>query len=43
VYCDFTDSAKQFLDLFEKSWRKLNPQLRAVLRMMGGRRRQSLP
>lgn len=34
VYCDFPDSSKQFLDLFESSWRNLNPQVRAVLRMI---------
>jgi acetyl esterase len=34
VYYDFSDSAKQFLDLFESSWRNLNPQVRAVLRMI---------
>ncbi len=34
VYFEFSDSAQQFLDRFEESWRSLNPQMRAVLRMI---------
>lgn len=34
VYCEFSEQAKPFLNLFESSWQPLDPQLRAVMRMI---------
>ncbi|MEJ2378325.1 MAG: alpha/beta hydrolase [Pseudolabrys sp.] len=42
TYCNFSASTKEFFDLFEKAWLRLDPQLRAVLRMIYSRL-QGLP
>jgi acetyl esterase len=34
VFGDFSEKTKKFLDLFESDWKPLNPQLRAVMRMI---------